>query len=110
MTTAPSILLRRKQELGRVKREDSPGSLNAPWEPAQQGDTSPALGHTLPRAQTTSQIQVPRPCASSDSTKPKSAQPLLLLTNHQGSGLEVGVKGTTAFAILQEDIAGLISR
>lgn len=31
------------------------------------------------------------------------------LTNHQGRGLEVGVKGTTTLAILQKDTARLVS-
>lgn len=46
------------------------------------------------------------PCVTS--TDHKSTQPVTPLTNHQSRGLEVGVKGTTALAILQNDIAGLI--
>lgn len=48
------------------------------------------------------------PCVPSNSMDHKSTQPVPPLTNHQSRGLEVGVKGTTALAILQEDIAGLI--
>lgn len=48
------------------------------------------------------------PCVSSNSINPNSTQPTPPLTNHKGRGFEVGVKGTTALAILQEDIAGLI--
>lgn len=53
----------------------------------------------------TSQTQFSSLCIS---IKPRSTQPTPPLTNHKGRGFEVGIKGTTALAILQEDIAGLI--
>lgn len=41
-------------------------------------------------------------------THPATLPPTL--TNHQGCGLEIGVKGTTTLAIFQEDVPHLVLR
>lgn len=81
---------RKEWELGEAKPKGSAGSLCTE---NQHGRVPPAQAWGPPD---------PCPGSLNEPTLPPT------LTNHQGRGLEIGVKGTTTLAIFQEDIPRLI--
>lgn len=99
MTPALPISLEVDRGVGTGKSQTQ-GSLCAPRDSAWRGPHQLRPG--------TYAAHLPTPHTEPHRTHPATLPPTL--TNHQGRGLEIGVKGTTTLAIFQEDVPHLVLR